>query len=288
MFLNKIKNFARRYLMTRASYKFFLKDLMPLTDLEKGAAVLETMRFGRKLEPVLMDRPLGRRLLFISPHPDDEVLGPGGTLIRSLAQGCEVCVVYLALGREGRSQTTLRDEALSVAQEFGFEARFLNFSNGQIPVDGAGLKEFSSLVGAFRPDTVFTPFFLDDHDDHRRASEIILRAHEAGLLDCNFEVWGYQVYTALPGNVIVDISDVREEKEKAIRMYRSEAKVRDWAHWALGLNAFNSRYLGRVSEPRYVEAFFVLPGADYLNLCAMYFGQDSSRCYYSTAYQSSD
>jgi len=38
------------------------------------------------------------RVLVLSPHPDDEVLGPGGAIVQFLAQGHQVLVVYLTSG----------------------------------------------------------------------------------------------------------------------------------------------------------------------------------------------
>ena len=70
------------------------------------------------------------------------------------------------------------------------------------------------------------------------------------------EVWGYQVYSPVIPNVVVDISDVAETKAEAIRMWATQMSRRKLDHYMLGFNAFNTRLL---PNARYVEAFFVVP-----------------------------
>ena len=56
-------------------------------------------------------------------------------------------------------------------------------------------------------------------------------------------------------------------------MWKNSAmKSRDWAHYALGMNAYHSRFLPSTTEARYAEPFFVVPLEDYIDVCAKYFG----------------
>jgi N-acetylglucosamine malate deacetylase 1 len=81
------------------------------------------------------------------------------------------------------------------------------------------------------------------------------------------------VYGVLPMNVIVDITDVAEQKSALIGCWRTQMQRRDWAHYALGMNAFNCRYLPNSSRKLYGECFFVVPLAEYLDLCRAYFAE---------------
>ena len=96
-------------------------------------------------------------------------------------------------------------------------------------------------------------------------------------------IWAYQVYTTLIPNVVVDITDVADDKASTIRLWASQIEKRDWAHYMLGLNAFNCRLLGGPA-PRYAETFFVLPIGDYAELCATYFTTPAT-AYYTPAYR---
>ncbi|MBM3560352.1 MAG: hypothetical protein FJX53_10855 [Alphaproteobacteria bacterium] len=282
MALRGLRARLRNWLLGRKAYKFFIRDWQALGDLQRAADAMATLRFSRSLVPVNLPGPSGRRLAVVAPHPDDEIMGPGGTLIRALDAGAAVRTIYLSRGRDGAAGDVLQAEAASVAARLGYEAVFLGHPLRGIALDAAAVDAFAAAVVAGRPDALFIPFLLDDHDDHRRASEMLLAACARGRLDPALEVWAYQVYTTLPGNVIVDITDVAARKADAIRGFASQAHIRDWAHWALGLNAFNCRFLAGPGA-RYAEAFFVLPLGEYAELARAYFAP-GARVYHERNY----
>jgi hypothetical protein len=85
--------------------------------------------------------------------------------------------------------------------------------------------------------------------------------------------------------VVVDITDQATRKAEAMRHYASQMAKRDWAHFALGLNAFNLRLLPATNRAAYAEAFFVLPISEYVELCRDYFAGDAAPCYLSPGYR---
>ena len=268
----RVERRLRDYFRSRARYKFFIRNWTVPGDIEATAAVMSSLRPSRALTPYLSDGPESKRITVIAPHPDDEVMGPGGTLIRSLDRGADISVIYLTDGEVSpNANARRREEAQAVADSLGFETVFLGLPVNAIPTSGIALDRFAETVAAHSSDVLFIPFLLDDNDDHRRASELLMAAGLTGKLDSDCEVWAYQVYSAFCGNVLVPLGDAAERKIEAIRMFRSQAEVRDWAHFALGLNAFNTRFTPRECKDPYVEAFFVLPLDDYLELCQSYF-----------------
>jgi N-acetylglucosamine malate deacetylase 1 len=280
------KNYLRRLealINRRSAYKFFIRDWVALGDLRAATQVLNTTRFSRNLEPVEMPAPDARRIVVIAPHPDDEIIGPGGTLLRALDQGAKVLVVYLTSGAE--AEGAVREaEADGNGEALGFDRVYLRYREWAIPDDDRALARITAAIRDFNPDAVFVPFFLDDHDDHRRASHILAKASAAGLLDLRLPIWAYQVYTAVLPNVIVDITATRERKAEAIRRYASQMVMRDWANFALGLNAWNSRFLSDRTEAAFAEAFFVLPLAEYAAFAGQYFEPAGAQAYYTSRY----
>ena len=270
--IGRIKNFIRRYLQGQASYKFFIRHAFVPNDMAAAVDVLSTMRHVRAIEPVSMQVPKAERVVVIAPHPDDEIIGPGGTLINLLDGGSQIRVVYLTDGDHGSDLAARRRaEAKMVSDNLGFETVFLGLEPGNIALDATAHNALSDAIRQFGAQAIFVPFLLDDHPDHRRAAQLLAATIEARQLGMQAEVWSYQVYTPLPGNVVVDISDVAERKAEAIRMFASQMETRDWAHYALGLNAFNLRLLPSTNSAAYAEAFFVLPPAEYVILCRHYF-----------------
>lgn len=259
-----------RTIRSRQAYKFFIRDWARLKDIDLCADVLKTMRTGRVIEPLIVERPNGRRILVIAPHPDDETIGPGGALLKAIDAGAQIHVVYLTTNTPFDATRAEADEA---SRQAGYSIEYLDMPVGGIPVAAAQAKRLAERIQAFAPDQLFLPFFMDDNNDHRRANELFLASTQAAPLAPAPEIWAYQVYGVVPTNVIVDISDVADRKAELIRCWRTQMKRRDWAHYALGMNAFNSRFMRSDAGRNYGEAFFVLPLADYLDLCRMFFVQ---------------
>ena len=65
------------------------------------------------------------RILAISPHPDDESIGCGGTLRRHVADGDAVRVVFLTSGEKGGRDTDLAKMARLREEEARCAARIL-------------------------------------------------------------------------------------------------------------------------------------------------------------------
>lgn len=254
----------------RAAYKFFLRDWIALPDLQSAADVVKTLRFSRKLDSLPMERPLRRKIVVLAPHPDDEILGAGGTLLHAIAAGIPVTVIYLTSGLPPEETEA---EARKVSADIGFKAEFLRLPVKGIDAGEETLSALAALLQREQPDCIFLPFLLDDHDDHRRVPDLFLRLCRGGHFDpSGVEVWAYQVYSVVWPNVVVDVTDVAERKAAAMRLYATQMKTRDWAHYVLGMNAFMSRFLrDGPAGPRYAEAFFVVPAEDYLALCEPYF-----------------
>ena len=268
-----MKSYLKRleyFLLARRSYKFSLRSWAPIQDVELAADLLRTMRFGRTVEPLVLDAPRLGRILVIAPHTDDETIGPGGSLVKAISAGAQVRVLYVTTNLP---EADSRAEAAEASRKAGYEIDFLGLSPGKISLDAAPL--LAARIAAARPDFLYIPFMLDDNNDHRRTNELLLAASRIAPLNPRIEVWAYQVYGVVPMNVIVDITDVAERKADLIRCWRTQAQRRDWAHYALGMNAFNSRFLGSGPQKRFGEAFFVVPIADYVELCGHYFAAPS-------------
>ena len=265
--LGRLKKLMRPRAGTRAAYRFHLRYWFH-PDAELAAGVLATQRASRALRPEISDGPDVERITVIAPHPDDEMMGPGGTLIRLIANGRRVDVVFLSDGEPDCVKASLRrEEAVRVAGCVGFRARFLGLPANRLSPTPSAIKALTDALQELQPQVLMLPFILDDNDDHRAANLILVAAAEKTHLPRALEVWAYQVYSALPVNVLGPLGEYAAKKIVAIRMYASQTAIRDWAHFALGLNAYNTRLAPRGVGDPYLEAFYVIPFVDYLGLC---------------------
>lgn len=272
--LGRLKKLMRPRAGTRAAYHFHLRYWFH-PDAELAAGVLATQRASRALRPEISDGPDVKRITVIAPHPDDEMMGPGGTLIRAIANGRRVDVIFLSDGEPDRVKAALRrEEAARVASRIGFSAKFLGLPANRLSPTPSSIKALTDALLEVQPQVLMLPFILDDNDDHRAASLLLAAAAERVHFLGAPEVWAYQVYSALPANVLVPLGEYAAKKADAISMYESQSAIRDWAHFALGLNAYNTRLAPRGVGDPYLEAFYVIPFVDYLGLCQSFSAVD--------------
>jgi N-acetylglucosamine malate deacetylase 1 len=264
-------------------YKFMITDWIKLTDLEACSKVLETSRFNRNLQPLEVEYPTAKRILVIAPHPDDDVIGAGGTLVKAKENGANIHVLYVTNGLLEQADA-IRNETLTVCEQLGTTPHFLNCTVRAIPLDDPVVNQkILSLLNELKPEAIFISFLLDDHDDHRRVNHLLLEVLKNNLLS-KCEIWAYQIYSSVIPNVAVNITDQHERKKELIHIWKSVGQFNDLAHYILGVNASNCRYL-KADEPIWVETFFVVPMDEYLELCQQYFREKK---YYFATYNSNE
>lgn len=184
-----------------------------------------------------------KRALIIAPHPDDEVLGCGGTMARLADNGADVHVAIVTRGGADRFGPELADtvaaEARSAHAELGVaHTHFLNFpAAGLDRVAHADMNgAFSDLVVKLMPDTLFLPFLGDVHLDHQLSFLSALVAARPRRADAPCRVYTYEtlsetnwyapgVSAAFIPNVYVDISAHLDRKIKAFLCYDSQVRA---------------------------------------------------------------
>lgn len=210
------------------------------------------------------------KILVIAAHPDDELLGCGGTLIRHVDEGDEVQSIIMCEGE------TLRYEGKEVHQhEATVEAaKILGISKtNRFDFPDQRLDRFSlvelitpieRVVDEFRPDIVYVQFGGDINRDHAltfEAASIALRPTADSVKEI------YTFYTVgstelkTPGefnpNVWVDIENQIDRKIKAFSCYKSE--IRDYPHPRSIEGVRNvAAFYGNQCCLRYAEAFMLM------------------------------
>ncbi|MGN7613661.1 PIG-L deacetylase family protein [Magnetococcales bacterium HHB-1] len=283
--MKKIKEIVRKILIRnprKANYKFILKDWSPLFDLKASQKLLETKRFTQNISPILLDGPEADRILIISPHADDDIFGAGGTLLKCIEKGGQVKTVHLTRLDDPEKAEAVAKEALEASSQLGSDPTFLNLPIRSIPVEGEPVDKLAGIIDQFKPQAIFTTFLLDDHDDHRRANHLLMNS----LLRTSYqpqEIWSYQVYSSLPVNVVVDVTSQIDAKERLARLFVSVSGNRDWAHYILGMNAMNCRFIPSRNKV-YGETFFVVPINEFIELAQIYFSHPNKILYYNKKY----
>jgi LmbE family N-acetylglucosaminyl deacetylase len=213
--------------------------------------------------------PKLRRVLVLAAHPDDEALGCGGTIALLADGGAAVTVVFATDGEATRGSALdpvetarrRRGEAERACSLIGATPRFLGLADGALPgaIDELATS-ITSMLAELRPEVVLLPWFLDGHADHRALSDAFAALP---ALPPELELWGYETWTALVANRIVDISDVVDRKRAAIDAHATAHLAFDVGA-GLGLSRWRSIHglMGR----GHAEAFLALPAPRYIAL----------------------
>ncbi len=231
--------------------------------------ILSILKKEMAVYPELIDKPSGSVVLVLSPHPDDDVIGCGGTLYKHHLAGDEITTAYLTDGRKGDPTfpdehglvKERQEEAREAAKIIGIDNLvFLNHRDLELRKSKETTGEMTELLKKIKPDIVYLPFFLDNHPDHIATNEIFVAA--CRNMECEFECYAYEVWTPLMPNRVVDISEHIQKKIDAIKQHKTQIKQIDYAVKITGLNAYRSM---TVSNASYAEAFFSCKPQEYIN-----------------------
>ena len=186
------------------------------------------------------------QILVFAAHPDDELLGVGGTVRRLANEGKEVRAIILAEGLTSRNDkrsdtdkselTALQDDARKAAEIIGYRSiEFCGFPDNRMDsVDLLDIiKVISQYVEKYKPDTIFTHHHGDLNIDHRRTCEAVLTACRPIGNNCvkriyAFETpssteWNYVYEAPFKPNTYFDVTETLEAKVNGMACYRTES-----------------------------------------------------------------
>ncbi len=180
------------------------------------------------------------RSLVIAPHPDDEILGVGGTILRRKAEGGEVgwlMVTGISIdgGWPGDRVAQRADEIKRVTEFFAFDrVDTLNLPAAAletVPIAGL-IAKIADVLGAFEPEEVFVPHVSDVHSDHRIIFDAVASATKWFRQPSVKRVLAYETLSetefglsrmqGFQPNVFVNIEPYLERKLEGLSIYRSE------------------------------------------------------------------
>lgn len=220
--------------------------------------------------PRLEPPPRADRIVILAPHPDDESLGCGGTAALCAQAGARVTAVVLTDGRRGDpgfeadpAQLAREREAESRAAcaVLGWEAPiFLGRADQTLALDPQAGARLAEVLASLRPEVIFLPFLGDNHPDHLAVNRLLLRVWN----DPATRIYGYEIWSPLHPNCVIDIGAALALKRRALECYRSQLARQALVDQALALNRYRGIYLPQPDG--HAEAFFSATLADYRSL----------------------
>ena len=175
-------------------------------------------------------------ILIIGPHPDDQELGMGGTIVKLVRQGHKVHLVDMTNGEPtplGSPEIRARESA-AAAKVLGVERTLVGLTNRQVVHDVPSRHKLAAVIRQHKADWLFVPYPIDAHPDHVAVSRIAEDARFDAKLTktdipgepCYPKRVIYYFCTHLrmnfTPNFCIDISDTIDVKLEAVKHYASQ------------------------------------------------------------------
>lgn len=184
---------------------------------------------------------IGKNILVIAPHADDETLGCGGTLLtlKNIGYHINWLIVTSISEKEGYSkeQCDMHEEEIKiVSQKYGFNKVVdLNIPTtkvDQLPKSDL-VNSISMVFKELQPNILFVPYYNDIHTDHQLISEATLSCTKWFRFPFIKTVLFYEVPSetdmninstlkSFKPNVFIDISEKLDEKIEIMKIFKNE------------------------------------------------------------------
>ena len=212
------------------------------------------------------------KVLIVIAHPDDEILGMGGTILKHAKNGDDVVTAYLTTGITSRRSLNYKNsssynfsnensnntkkqiidlqsdakKALKILR--AKKSIFFDFPDNEM--DSVPLlkiiKKVEKLISKEKPDIVYTSHFKDLNVDHRTVFDAVLTACRPFSFSYDFQP-----------NYFVNIEKELDSKIKAMKIYKNE--LRKFPHpRSLENIKISAQRWGTVSGFKAAEAFQII------------------------------
>jgi len=208
-------------------------------------------------------------LLVFAAHPDDEIIGCGGTIAKYVQKGRKVVIVIFSHGEgsdplkdpkivtERRIKESLRASAVLGVKTVLFlglsDLKFVSQLSKQ-----ATVKQVEAILRKYEPKVIFTHTMDDPHPAHRAVTNLIKKLSEK--IKPKPQVYTFAISSPfrlfqreLP-RLYVDVSQTFKLKEKALKMFKSQ---KTWlSMYYRPLLLLKSWMAGFKSGCKYAEVFY--------------------------------
>jgi LmbE family N-acetylglucosaminyl deacetylase len=193
-----------------------------------------------------------KKVLILAAHPDDEVLGCGGSIVRHIRNGDLVDIIFFTNGESSRSFFTKKSETLAIKKRRSSALKvlkllkinnflFLNYKDNQM--DLISTLEIAQIIEKQikknKYQIIYTHSSLDLNVDHRKINESTLVACRPTYNSSVEKVLMYEIPSStewgsfaknnsFSPNIFTNIEETRAVKLLALKLYGSE--LRDYPH----------------------------------------------------------
>ena len=213
------------------------------------------------------------KILVISPHPDDETLGAGGTLLKHKAKGDAIYWLNITnikeiYGYEPKVVKKRQEEIEKVIKHYKFDGFFdlalkpASLSDADIMII---INKISDIIEKIKPSILYVPFYKDAHSDHRitfKALQPFFKSFRYPYIKkiLMMEIISetdHQFIGNFKPNVFVDISYYLDKKLEILSIYNSEIGEHPFPRSIESVKSL-AIYRGSQCNCKYAESFILL------------------------------
>lgn len=217
-------------------------------------------------------------VLVIAPHPDDETLGLGGTLLKHKAEGDAIYwLIATNIWEDGNYSDAFKKKRKKIIEKvsaaYGVAERI------ELPYRATALDTYpfgdiiahiSGVVQQYKPNILYIPHHSDVHSDHRLVFQSAVSCSKAFRFPSIRQVLMYEtvsetdlapplVCQTFAPNYFVDISQYFQRKVSIMELYEGELGVHPFPRSKESLRAL-AVLRGSVANVRFAEGFMLLRG----------------------------
>ena len=218
-----------------------------------------------------------KKILVVAAHPDDELLGCGGSLIKLSNDKCNIFTLFFTDGVSAREKnkknedTQRKKNSLKSLKIIGVkQSKFLSYPDNAL--DMVPLikitKEIEKVIMNFKPHTIFTHSDVDLNIDHEIISRAVLTATRPKPNFCVKNIFLFETLSSTEWNFnlkkksfnpnyFIDITKTIKTKIEAAKAYKQE--ISTWPH-PRSIDGIKNlaKYRGQSVGVKFAEAFFAL------------------------------
>ncbi|MFH1824027.1 MAG: PIG-L deacetylase family protein [Candidatus Firestonebacteria bacterium] len=206
------------------------------------------------------------KALIISSHPDDEVLGCGGTIRKLTNEGFDVYVLILT----SKIEKYLKECCLNAHKVLGTKKIFFeNFPNQLL--DSVPIIKINNVIENYlsklKPSIVFTHHFGDVNMDHKvvfNATSVAVRPLYPLIVKKLYSYfvassteWNVNTENVFIPNTFINIEDSLDKKIKAMKCYKTEYRKHPHPRSAESIKSY-AHYWGGMAGFKFAEPFVLL------------------------------
>jgi LmbE family N-acetylglucosaminyl deacetylase len=216
------------------------------------------------------------RVLVVAPHPDDETLGCGGTLLRHRNDGDEINWMIMtriseSAGYSKESVESRKNEIADVAKTYGFssihQAKFETTTLDTIAKREL-VEEVSSVMNSVKPEIIYVPYRNDVHSDHKVIFDVVAACTKSFRYPFIRKVRAYETLSetefgitpessGFRPNLWIDITEHLEKKIMIMKKYKGEMGKHPFPRSERNINAL-ATIRGATAGVEAAEAFLSL------------------------------